>query len=104
MAEAPEDLTDLYTDELKDLWSANDQMTRVVKKLTPKASDSQLKDMLKQSVEGITKHTAVLKELLAAHDERRSPRSIARAWKAWLPKRPSTASRKRLRRARCSMR
>ena len=70
MAEAPEDLTDLYTDELKDLWSANDQMTRVVKKLTPKASDAKLKDMLKQSVEGITKHTGVLKELLAAHDEK----------------------------------
>ena len=70
MAEAPEDLTDLYTDELKDLWSANDQMTRVIKKLTPKASDAKLKDMLKQSVEGIAKHTAVLKELLAAHDEK----------------------------------
>ena len=70
MAEAPEDLTDLYTDELKDLWSANDQMTRVIKKLTPKASDAKLKDMLKQSVDGIAKHTAVLKELLAAHDEK----------------------------------
>lgn len=29
---APENLTDLYTGELQDLWSANDQMAKVVKK------------------------------------------------------------------------
>ncbi|VVT29259.1 hypothetical protein SPHINGO391_510080 [Sphingomonas aurantiaca] len=29
---APEDLQDIYTDELKDLWSANDQMKKVLKK------------------------------------------------------------------------
>ena len=27
----PEDLQEIYTDELKDLWSANDQMSRVLK-------------------------------------------------------------------------
>jgi len=26
----PEDFKDIYTDELKDLWSANDQMARVI--------------------------------------------------------------------------
>ena len=36
MAEIPEDLKDLYIDELKDLWSANDQMQRTLKKIAPK--------------------------------------------------------------------
>lgn len=67
---APEDLDDLYTDELKDLWSANDQMNRVVKKLTPKASDAKLKEMLQKSHDGIETHTGVLKALLAAAGEK----------------------------------
>ena len=70
MSEIPEALDDIYTDELKDLWSANDQMIRVLKKLTPKASDAKLKAMLKTSIEGITNHTAVLKELIAAAGEK----------------------------------
>jgi ferritin-like metal-binding protein YciE len=36
---APEDLNDLYTGELQDLWSANDQMSRVLKKMLSKVSD-----------------------------------------------------------------
>ena len=67
---APEDFHEIYTDELKDLWSANDQMSRVLKKIASKASDSALKDMLVNSQEGIAKHTDVLKELIAAHDEK----------------------------------
>ena len=39
----PEDLKGLYTDELKDLWSANDQMQRVLKKIAPKTSDPSLR-------------------------------------------------------------
>ena len=64
----PEDLKDLYTDELKDLWSANDQMKRVVKKITSKASDPARKDMLTRSHEGITAHIGILKGLFAARD------------------------------------
>jgi ferritin-like metal-binding protein YciE len=67
---APEDLKEIYTDELKDLWSANDQMKKVLKKITSKASDAALKDMLTNSQEGIQKHTDVLKELIAANDEK----------------------------------
>ena len=67
---APEDLKDLYTDELKDLWSANDQMKRFLKKVASKASDDKLKDMLAKSQTGIEKHTDVLKELIAAQDEK----------------------------------
>ena len=66
----PEDLQEIYTDELKDLWSANDQMSRVLKKITSKASDASLKEMLANSQEGIAKHTDVLKELIAGQDEK----------------------------------
>lgn len=66
----PENLQEIYTDELKDLWSANDQMQRVLKKVTSKASDTKLKEMLTSSQEGIAKHTAVLKELIAGQNEK----------------------------------
>ncbi|UUL83273.1 YciE/YciF ferroxidase family protein [Sphingomonas qomolangmaensis] len=66
----PETLNDIYVDELKDLYSANDQMLKVVKKMTTKASDAALKEMLTKSHEGITAHTAVIKELIAGQDEK----------------------------------
>ena len=66
----PEDLKDVYADEMKDLWSANDQMLKVLKKITSKASDAKLKDMLTKSQEGISTHTDVLKELIAGQDEK----------------------------------
>ncbi|AUW59335.1 hypothetical protein C1T17_15820 [Sphingobium sp. SCG-1] len=68
----PEDLKDLYIDELKDLWSANDQMARLIKKVASKASDPKLKDMLGASQEGISKHTDILKELIVAQGEKAS--------------------------------
>lgn len=68
----PESFDEIYTDELKDLWSANDQMNRVLKKLTSKAKDAKLKDMLTQSCDGIEKHTSVLKELIVAAGEKAS--------------------------------
>ena len=66
----PEDLKDIYTDELKDLWSANDQMKRVLKKVTSKATDNALKEMLISSQAGIEKHTDTLKEMIAGQDEK----------------------------------
>ena len=66
----PEDLKDLYIDELKDLWSANDQMLRCIKKITTKASDKSLKENLVKTHEGITKHTGVLKSLIASNGEK----------------------------------
>jgi ferritin-like metal-binding protein YciE len=36
-------LSDLYIDELKDLWSANDQMANALKKIAPKATNPKLK-------------------------------------------------------------
>ena len=67
---APENLTDLYTGELADLWSANDQMHRTVKKLITKATDPALKEMLTKSQDGIEKHTETLKQLLADSGEK----------------------------------
>ena len=67
---APESFDEIYTDELKDLWSANDQMNRVLKKITSKASDAKLKEMLTKSHDGIGKHTAILKELIIAAGEK----------------------------------
>ena len=66
----PEDLKDIYVAEMRDLWSANDQMLKVLKKITSKASDPKLKEMLTTSHEGITKHMGVLKELIAGQNEK----------------------------------
>lgn len=65
----PEDLQDLYIDELKDLWSANDQMQRALKRIAPHATDEKLQAMLEKSQGGIAEHTATLKTLIAIHDD-----------------------------------
>jgi ferritin-like metal-binding protein YciE len=51
---------------MRDLWSANDQMQRVMQSLSEKASDSKFKEMLAQSVGGIGRHTAASKSILEA--------------------------------------
>lgn len=61
-------LSDLYIDELKDLWSANDQMAKALKKIAPKASHPKLKKMLEASQDGIAGHTDLLKALIANQD------------------------------------
>ncbi len=65
---APDSLKEVYLDEMKDLWSANDQMRRALDAITPKAHDAKLKAMLEKSKEGIGKHTETLKQLIAKHD------------------------------------
>lgn len=67
---APEDFKAIYTDELKDLWSANDQMRRLMKKIASKASDGALKDMLIKSRQGIETHTEMLKGLIAGQGKK----------------------------------
>ncbi len=59
-------LKDVYIEEMRDLWSANDQMQRVMQSLSEKAADSSLKQMLTTSVDGIGRHTAALKSILEA--------------------------------------
>ncbi|MEH3116436.1 MAG: DUF892 family protein [Methylorubrum populi] len=41
---APGSFKDVYLDEMKDLWSANDQMTRAVQQLSEQASAPKLKE------------------------------------------------------------
>ncbi len=62
---APDSLKDVYTDEMKDLWSANDQMTRAVTTLAGRAHDPKLKKMLEDSVTGINGHADTLKSLIS---------------------------------------
>jgi ferritin-like metal-binding protein YciE len=60
---SPETLKDLYIEELRDLWSANDQMQRILPKLSAEAGDK-LRATLEKAVGGIQQHTAVLKSLI----------------------------------------
>lgn len=60
----PTSLQDLYLEELRDLWSANDQMQRVVAKIADKPHSPKLKSLLAKSEKGIGEHTGVLKDLL----------------------------------------
>lgn len=61
---APADLEEIYEGELQDLWSANDQMLRVVKQLEKAATNPDLKQRMKGAQEGIQRHTDLLKSLL----------------------------------------
>ena len=61
-------LKDLYTEELQDLWSANDQMSDVVSAMADKASDKKLADRLSSAKDGIDQHTRLLKSLLEDSD------------------------------------
>ena len=63
-------LKELYVDELKDLWSANDQMAKALKKIVPKATDTKLKEMLTSSQTGIAGHTELLKTLIEGQGEK----------------------------------
>lgn len=62
----PSSLQELYTEELKDLWSANDQMYRMVQKIADKPQSPKLKSLLAKSEQGIGEHTNVLKDLLSS--------------------------------------
>ena len=61
---APGSLKEAYADEMKDLWSANDQMTRAVGAMAEKAHDPELRQTLEASVTGIVEHRDTLKTLL----------------------------------------
>lgn len=61
---SPGSLKEVYQDEMKDLWSANDQMSKVVRTMADKAHDPKVKDMLQEALSGIETHTNALRELL----------------------------------------
>ena len=66
---APESLKEAYADEMKDLWSANDQMTRAVTTMAGKAHGPKLKQTLEELVAGITKRSEALQAMLAETGE-----------------------------------
>jgi ferritin-like metal-binding protein YciE len=66
----PVDLKDVYADEMKDLWSANDQMSKAVKMMAGKAQDPKLKQALEKSISDIGKHADILKNLLTSTGEK----------------------------------
>ena len=63
-------LQKLYVDRLKDLWSANDQMAKALKKIVKQASNKKLNTFLEKSQDGIGAHTDVLKSLIEGQDEK----------------------------------
>ena len=63
---APTNLQGIYTEELRDLWSANDQMQRFVPEMSARAANAKLKQMLDDAVSGIAQHTEMLKSLIQA--------------------------------------
>ncbi len=67
---ATQDLMNLFTGELQDLRSANDQMAQVIKTMIGKASDPALKEMLTTSQGGIAQHTDMLNNLLETSGEK----------------------------------
>ena len=75
---APANLSDCYTEELADLWSANDQMIKIVRDLADAAQDQSLSYRLKKAAEGIEKHTNPCLKSAA-----RVKRSTAKVWRAW---------------------
>ncbi len=62
----PTNLQEIYTEELRDLWSANDQMQAILPELAAKVSNAKLRQMLDQAIAGISQHTAMLKSLIQA--------------------------------------
>ncbi len=60
----PESLKEVYTDEIKDLWSANDQMIKALSTLNEGVHDAKLKKHFAESLSGIGKHNETLKSLL----------------------------------------
>ena len=73
MAATPSNLKELYTADMRDLWSANDQMQKVVQEFSQKATDPKLKQLFEQSVAGITRHTQSLREMMGADSGSPSP-------------------------------
>ena len=66
MAAAPSTLKELYTADMRDLCSANDQMQKVVQQFSDKATDPKLKQLFGQSVTGIAQHTQALRAMMDA--------------------------------------
>jgi ferritin-like metal-binding protein YciE len=68
MATAPSNLKDLYIADIRDLWSANDQMQRIMQVFSEKATNEKLKELFQKSVTGVSEHTRSLRELVQGEE------------------------------------
>ncbi len=73
MAAAPSNLKELYTADMRDLWSANDQMQGIVKAFSERAADPKLRQLFEQSVTGIGQHTQALRQMVDADSDSPCP-------------------------------
>lgn len=62
-------LKDLYIEELKDLYDANQQANDTVEKLIDAATDTDLKAALERSIDGTKEGNAKIKAILDSHGE-----------------------------------
>ncbi|GHA86009.1 hypothetical protein GCM10009069_06520 [Algimonas arctica] len=62
-------LKDLYIEELKDLYDANQQANDTVEKLIDAATDTDLKAALERSIDGTKEGNAQIKAILDSHGE-----------------------------------
>ncbi len=73
MAATPSNLKELYTADVRDLWSANDQMQKIIQAFSEKTANPKLKQLFEQSVTGIGRHTQVLREMAGADSDSPCP-------------------------------
>ncbi|MGI8437246.1 MAG: ferritin-like domain-containing protein [Chthoniobacterales bacterium] len=64
-----ETLKDLYIHELKDLFSAENQITKALPKMAKAATSPKLTDAFKKHLEETKEHVARLEKILKSHDE-----------------------------------
>ena len=82
---AKEGLRDLYIDELKDLYNAENQLVKALPKMAKAASSGELKQGFEDHLEQTRGHVQRLEKIFKSLDE--SPRERnAPEWKAWLRK------------------
>lgn len=62
-------LQELYIDKLKDLWSAQNQMARALRKSVPRRERRQAQRAVQNAQDGIAEHTELLKDLIEATGE-----------------------------------
>ena len=63
-----QNLTDLYIDQLQDIYSANKQSLEATRKLREKASSKDLQDALDAGVDGIREGMTMVEGLIKGHD------------------------------------
>lgn len=64
-----ESLKDLYIHELKDLYSAENQIVKALPKMVKAATDTKLADGFRKHLEETKEHVSRLEQILSSHDE-----------------------------------